>query len=381
MPVLELYIHLPFCVKKCRYCDFLSFQDAYRQCGDEYFTALKEELKYYAAQYGNKSGHSLKSIFIGGGTPGIVNKEEIPALLDTVKAFYQVDCNCEITIETNPGVTGTDKLRVFRESGINRLSLGVQSLDDGVLKSMGRIHNSEDAVKAYEAGRKAGFENINMDLILGYPGQSVSMFRDTLTKVLALGPEHISAYSLIVEEGTALYDDIQHGRTPYPDDEEDRKMYELACEMLDKNGYGRYEISNFAKPGRESIHNLGYWTGVSYLGVGLGAASFLNGVRYKNIIDLSSYLTVKPDNMRDKSETEILSVQELMDEYMMLGFRLKNGPDPEAFREKFGKSYHQIYSEKLKKILKAGLIEPSGEGYRLSAKGLDMGNMVFGEFV
>lgn len=375
MPVLEIYIHFPFCVKKCRYCDFLSFQGIYNQYGSEYFAALKRELEHFTTE------ESVSSVFIGGGTPGLISTEAVQELMETVRKNYRLKDNCEVTIETNPGIVDKNKLRSFRESGINRLSLGVQSLDDNVLKAMGRIHSSEDALKAYNLARNAGFENINTDLILGYPGQSFSSFKNTLNQVLSLEPEHISAYSLIVEEGTALYEDIYNGKIPHPDDDEDRKMYEFACETLEVNGYERYEISNFAKNGRESVHNLGYWMGVPYLGVGLGAASFVDGVRYKNITNLNTYISVSPDNMRDETETEVLTEKELMDEYMMLGFRLKNGPDPKAFMERFGKAYSYVYREKLEKLRRCGFVEGYRDGFRLTEKGLDMGNVVFGEFV
>ncbi|MBE7055877.1 MAG: radical SAM family heme chaperone HemW [Ruminococcaceae bacterium] len=375
---MELYIHIPFCVKKCRYCDFLSFDNAYRTLSEKYFHKLNEELKFYGEQSGNSE---IRSVFFGGGTPGMVSANEILEVMETVKTFYRLSPECEITLETNPGVADYEKLKAFRNMGINRLSIGVQSFDDSVLKNMGRIHSSEDAEKAFVMAREAGYENINTDLMFGYPSQTVDSFIDTLKKAIELSPEHISAYSLIVEEGTKICRDIENGLVPEPEDDVDREMYNAAFKMLTEAGYERYEISNFSKTGRESVHNLGYWTGVPYIGVGLGAASFVEGVRYKNTCDLSRYINSSVYNLRDESETDILSVKGQMDEFMMLGFRLQNGPSYKLFMEKFGVDYKKEYKETLDKLYCKGLITEIGNNFCLTDKGFDFGNEVFGEFV
>ena len=375
---MELYIHIPFCVKKCRYCDFLSFAGMYQGFSKEYFLKLNEELKFYSELY-NKP--LLRSVFIGGGTPGMASSEEIGSVMETIKTFYRLTKDCEITIETNPGVTDFEKLKSFRQSGINRLSIGVQSFDDNVLKTMGRIHTSLDGENAFNMAREAGFENINIDLIFGYPGQNIESFTETLKKTIELSPEHISSYSLIVEEGTCLCDDIGNGKISEPDDEIDREMYSIACEMLVRAGYERYEISNFSKPGKESIHNKGYWTAVPYIGVGLGAASFLDGVRYKNTCDFYHYINSINSDVRNPKDTENLSIKEQMDEFMMLGFRLSEGPSSSLFKEKFGVEYKEEYKETLEKLSGKGLIVEDKRNFRLTDKGLDLGNEVFGEFI
>ncbi len=344
----------------------------------EYFLKLNEELKFYSELY-NKP--LLRSVFIGGGTPGMASEEEIGEVMETVRAFYRLSSDCEITIETNPGVTDYKKLKAFKESGINRLSMGVQSFDDDVLKLMGRIHTSEDAVDAFNMARKAGFDNINLDLISGYPGQSVEAFRDTLKKATELSPEHISCYSLIVEEGTCLCEDIKSGKIPEPEDDIDREMYNTALNLLSKAGYERYEISNFSKPGKESVHNKGYWTYVPYIGVGLGAASFVDGVRYKNTCDFYHYLNSLTSDVRNHEDTETLSIKEQIDEFMMLGFRLSEGPSRKLFKEKFGVDYKEEYKETLEKLSAKGLVTEDNGNFRLTDKGLDFGNEVFGEFV
>lgn len=378
---IGLYLHIPYCVQKCRYCDFLSFAGRYGTDGKMYFNALREELRSLADSFGRESGCRIGSVFIGGGTPSVAESREIAETVELVRRVFYVEKNAEITVEANPGTVTREKLNAFYRAGINRLSLGVQSLDDGVLKAMGRIHSAHEAEQAYDMARSAGFQNINMDLILGFPGQSLSVFTETLKKAVALRPEHISAYSLIVEEGTPLFADIRGGLVPEPEQDADREMYHSACRFLREAGYVRYEISNFARPGYESRHNKGYWTGVYYLGAGLGAASYLPGERFKNTEDMRAYLERPPDQKRDRDFDEFLSLKDEMNEFMMLGFRLAEGPDEGAFAFKFKMPYTQVYRTQLRKLLEQGLIEKSAAGYCLSAKGLDFGNLVFEEFV
>lgn len=378
---IGLYIHIPYCKKKCRYCDFLSFGDRYPIDGSKYFQALRDELGYVSDAFGKHSDYRIRSIFIGGGTPSIAEASEIAGIMDGIRNKFCVDKNAEITVEANPGTVTQEKLNIFYREGINRLSLGVQSLDDSVLKAMGRVHSAREAIEAYDMARDAGFENINMDLILGFPEQSPAVFKNTLQQSIAMGPEHISAYSLIVEEGTPLRNDIDSGFVAEPEQEADREMYHSACSILREAGYVRYEISNFARPGYESRHNMGYWTGVSYIGAGLGAASYMPGIRFKNTENMKIYLESLPDKKRDRGSDEVLSLKDEMDEFMMLGFRLAEGPDEAAFVSKFGMNYTHVYSAQLDKLLREGLIEKHASGYCLSEKGLDLGNLVFEEFV
>ena len=378
---IGLYIHIPYCVRKCRYCDFLSFQDRYAEEGGRYFQALREELVFLSERYGQGSPYAVRSLFIGGGTPSVAESSEIVGLMETVYSRFMVEEKAEMTIEANPGTVTLEKLRIFYRTGINRLSLGVQSLDDGVLKAMGRIHSTKEAISSYEMARQVGFSDINLDLMLGFPGQSVPAFEHTLRQAIAMGPEHLSAYSLIVEEGTPLCADIDDGRLAEPEQEADRAMYHLACRLLTEAGYERYEISNFARPGYESRHNTGYWTGVPYLGAGLGAASNMEGVRFKNTEDMKTYLESLPDKKRDGAYDEPLTRQDEMDEFMMLGFRLAKGPDAATFAARFGVPYTDVYGPRLDKLLREGLIEQCPTGFCLSEQGLDLGNLVFEEFV
>ncbi len=378
---IELYIHIPYCIRKCVYCDFNSYADRYRRDGETYFRALKRELKWRAAAYGKTSPYSIRSVFIGGGTPSVADTKEILSIMRCIFDWYSIEDQAEITIETNPGTIDHEKCRAYYQAGINRLSLGFQSLDDEILQAMGRIHSSEKAVRAYSDAVDSGFENINIDLMLGFPGQRPAVFEKTLAKVIQLRPQHISAYSLLVEEGTALARRIAQGAMQEPGQEEDRQMYRTACQWLPAAGYERYEVSNFALPGFASIHNLGYWTGVPYLGVGLGAASYLEGIRFRNTEDMEQYLKGTPEEETDRDSVEILSKKDRMDEFMMLGFRLAKGPDPQAFWQRFGQRYDQVYTEPLKRLEEQGLIQRLGRGYCLSEKGLDYGNLVFEEFV
>ncbi len=378
---IGLYIHIPYCKKKCRYCDFLSFGGRYPIDGSKYFQALRNELGCLSDAFGKHSEYRISSIYIGGGTPSIAEASQIAGIMDGIRNEFCVDKNAEITIEANPGTVTQEKLNIFYREGINRLSLGVQSLDDSVLKAMGRVHSAREAIEAYDMARNAGFENINMDLILGFPEQRQAVFKNTLQQSIAMGPEHISAYSLIVEEGTPLRNDINSGFVAETEQEVDREMYHNACSILGEAGYERYEISNFARPGYESRHNMGYWTGVSYIGAGLGAASYMPGIRFKNTENMKIYLESLPDKKRDRCFDEVLSLKDEMDEFMMLGFRLAKGPDEAAFVSKFGMNYTHVYSPQLGKLLELGLIEKCTSGYCLSEKGLDLANLVFEEFV
>ena len=285
--MLELYIHIPFCVRKCNYCDFLSFPETDDMI-DAYCRALIEEIK----QTGERvRGESVRSVFVGGGTPSILMPEQITEIFLQIRKSFLLEADAEITIESNPGTLDEEKLQCYQEIGINRLSIGLQSTDDNCLKRLGRIHNFREFEKNYDQARKVGFTNINIDLMSGLPGQSLSQYEETLRRVTDLNPEHISSYSLIIEEGTSFYESEEIVRQ-LPDEETERKMYEQTRDILNAKGYDRYEISNYARKGKECIHNLGYWEQVPYLGVGLGASSYYNKARFSNERNLKKYLNI-----------------------------------------------------------------------------------------
>lgn len=362
MKEIEIYIHIPYCVRKCRYCDFLSYANASCKEKKTYFEKLADSIR-------GDSNYVVRSVFFGGGTPSSVDAEYICGILEKIKKEYRIKDNAEITLEANPGTLTPGKLKAYKDAGFNRLSMGVQSLNDELLKTMGRIHTAEEARQGFKMAREAGFDNINTDLILGYPTQTKKMFGETLDEIIEMGPEHISAYSLIVEEETPLYDAIEKGDLPEPSDEDDREMYRMACEKLKAAGYEQYEISNFAKPGYESIHNTGYWTGVPYIGYGIAAASYIDGKRLSNNEDLLPMLEERVD--KETAEKE----------FMMLGFRLTKGPDSKSFFEMFGEGYEEKFAEILTGLENKKLIDKCETGYRLSAKGIDFANEVFGEFI
>ena len=374
-----LYVHLPFCVKKCAYCDFVSMpgDSALRE---RYVQRVIEEIKDRGISGKRSISGKCDTVFFGGGTPSILDPEQTERILGALRSSFDIAGDAEITAEANPESLTFEKAVALKRIGVNRLSIGFQSLEKRALQILGRAHDAEQAAEAFRNARRAGFENINIDLIFGLPGEPEGEFETTLKKVLAMSPEHISAYSLIVEEGTPLCRDITAGRLPEPEDERDRKDYHLALEMLGDAGYRRYEISNFARPGFESKHNKNCWEQEEYIGFGPAAASFTGRQRYRNNCDITAYAEKGPVIEDDPEMTDL----EMMKEYMMLGFRLAEGPDFQKFQQKYGKNANEIFSGSLKKLESAGLIERTRSikrPYRLTLRGLDLGNIVFGEFV
>ncbi len=367
---IGIYVHIPFCVRKCAYCDFLSFSCCEESWGP-YFKALANEIE--SSPY---SGKAVDTIFFGGGTPSLPSAEYIVNILAKIRGKFRVCENAEITVEGNPDSLSYEKLLAYMAAGISRISMGFQSLDNGMLKLMGRVHDRETALLAFDNARRAGFDNINVDLIFGLPGDDRRAFRETLETLVRLGPEHISAYSLIVEEGTKIAARIDRGELPEPDDGIDRENCHFAAEYLKKNGYRQYEISNFAKPGFESRHNMRYWKQENYLGFGLGASSFMENRRFSNGDNLDEY--VKMNGRPGLREDIGLSENELMDEFMMLGYRMTSGPDFVKFTERYGENPLEKYSEKLGRLCKEGLLD---ENYAVTEKGLDFANEIFEEFI
>lgn len=375
---LELYFHIPFCARKCLYCDFLS-APADGGTKARYMDSLIRETRERAGDY---SDYRVVSVFIGGGTPSMVSGERIAGLLQTVRTGFDLAEDAEITIEVNPGTVDERMLLGYLQAGVNRLSIGLQSADDRDLAALGRIHTYGQFLGTYHAARKCGFQNINVDLMSALPGQTVESYRSTLNKVLALDPqpEHISAYSLILEEGTALYDRYQAGLVHIPDEDTDRRMYQETKRILEGAGYRRYEISNYAKEGFECRHNCGYWQRRDYLGLGLGAASLVDNVRFKNGDGLERYLE-NPLGCRE--EVQELSAAEQMEEYMFLGLRLTEGIASEGFQAAFGRTLEEAYGAVIRKNERDGLLEYRDGGRRLALteRGLDLANYVMAQFL
>ena len=384
---LELYFHIPFCVRKCFYCDFLS-APADEGTIKRYMDALLAETAGSALSYAK---YTVSSIFIGGGTPSVAPVFCIEDMLGTVKEHYSLAQDAEITMEVNPGTVSEKALSRYREAGVNRLSIGLQSADDTELASIGRIHTWEQFLETYTKARKADFRNINVDIMSALPGQTLSRYRNTLEKVLSLepAPEHISAYSLILEEGTHLYDLYEKGMLEIPDEDTDRLMYQETKELLARRGYRRYEISNYAKEGCECRHNRGYWTRENYAGFGLGAASLVENVRFKNGTDLQAYLA---NSSGCREDVRQLSREEQMEEFMFLGLRMTEGVDEGLFRRLFGCGMEEVYGEVIGKNIRDGLLRMdcdfAGKEERaalrrlsLTEKGLDVSNYVMAQFL
>lgn len=368
---ISLYIHIPFCVQKCKYCDFLSFSSL-EEDRNSYIQELKKELQW-KSQWAN--GASVISVFFGGGTPSILRVEQMEELLSLIKEYYTLTEDVEITMEANPGTLTIETLLQYQRIGINRLSIGLQSGDDQELAMLGRIHTWKQFERNYQDARKVGFENINVDLMSALPGQTIESYQKTLKKVVRLDPEHISAYSLIVEEGTPLYED-EILLEKLPGEELDRQMYQMTKEFLHAHGYERYEISNYAKPGYECRHNSIYWTGGEYLGFGLGASSFFKGNRFHNEETLSKYrFDGTPQGV------EVLTKEDKMGEFMFLGLRMTKGVNVEDFYQKFGHTMEEIYGQVIRKHEKEGLLICENGIVKLTDRGLDVSNYIFCDFL
>lgn len=380
MKNIEIYIHIPFCVRKCGYCDFLS-APAGQEIREKYIGALEREMEGRAQMY---EGFQVTTVFIGGGTPSLLGPKGIQGILETLRRCYRVLPEAEITLEANPGTVDHDSLTEFRKMGVNRLSLGLQSSWDGELKALGRIHTWRQFLEAYAGAVAAGFSRINVDLMSGLPGQTPASYQVTLRRVAQLvpAPEHISAYSLILEEGTDFARQFEAGSLKLPDEETERALYGLTEQVLREYGYGRYEISNYAKEGGECRHNLGYWTRENYLGFGIGAASLVENVRFQNGADLQAYLG---DPLGQRELEQRLGVAEQMEEYMFLGLRLTAGVGVERFYEIFHCGLEKVYGDVIRKHVARGLlVYREGEAGRtlcLTPRGLDLANYVMADFL
>ena len=364
---LELYLHIPFCVKKCNYCDFFSASGTEEEQA-AYVSAMVQEIQGYQELYGE---YEVQTIFLGGGTPSLLTPEQIEQIFDAIYHIFSVNENAEITMEMNPGTVDIEKLCAMKAAGVNRLSIGLQSAQNEELKMLGRIHTYQDFLDTYFLAREAGFRNINVDLMSGIPFQTLGGWEDTIKRVAELAPEHISAYSLIIEEGTPFYEKYGEGeraearrRRELPDEDTERLMYQFTKNILQNYGYHRYEISNYAKEGYECRHNLGYWNRTEYLGIGTGAASLINNQRFV-----------------EGGEIEVLTPQNQMEEYMFLGLRRIKGISKADFRRTFGRSVENVYGKVLIHMYQKQLLEDTGDNIRLTEKGIDVSNYVMSEFL
>ena len=392
---LSLYIHIPFCVQKCLYCDFLSFDDVLYAKQLQYMDALRTELRLYQP-YADR--YTVKTIFNGGGTPSTKDESLIEALLTQVRSVFRVDRFAEITIEANPGTLKYTDLLAYQSYGINRLSIGLQSADDEMLKMLGRIHNFDQFVAGYTSARRAGFRNINVDVMSGIPGQDMHSYVDTLTRVMEYRPEHISAYSLQVEEGTKLAED-ENLLGMLPEEETDRRMYAMTKKILRTNGYERYEFSNYCQPGYECRHNIVYWTGGEYIGFGLGASSLFKGERFSNLRNLEQYLelmgeaaklmTPEQDAIRLydavaerlRRDQSAMYVDRRMEEFMFLGLRMIRGVSRMEFKERFNRDMFDIYGAVINRYVDDGFLRLEEDRVALTDAGIDVSNIILADFI
>lgn len=379
----EIYIHIPFCVKKCAYCDFLS-APATKEVQKQYVQRLIQEIS--TSKWARK-GISVPTVFIGGGTPSVLPGDDIVCIMETVRSAFVLDREAEITMECNPGTLTHKKLEAYKKAGINRLSIGLQSANNEELRLLGRIHTYEEFLDSYKLAREMGFFNINVDLMSALPGQTLESYGKTLKQVCELHPEHISAYSLIIEEGTPFYQQYEEdnqlrekGKEPQflPSEEAERKMYEYTKSYLEQMGYHRYEISNYAKEGYECKHNKGYWTRIPYMGFGLGASGLMEETRCQNEGNLAEYL-----QGNFSGQEQILTMKEQMEEFMFLGLRLTEGVSAKKFQELFGKNIQEVYGEKISNLIENKLIEFDllNQELRLTDYGRDISNYVLSHFL
>ncbi|SHJ81413.1 oxygen-independent coproporphyrinogen-3 oxidase [Caminicella sporogenes DSM 14501] len=377
MKQIGLYIHIPFCLKKCNYCDFVSF-DYKEENANLYFKALNKEINLYKDLL---SKYSIKTIFFGGGTPSIINIKDLCNIIDNIYKNFSVLSDIEFTIECNPGTIDEEKLKKYKSFGINRLSIGLQSFNNEILKFIGRIHTKEIFERNYLLARNIGFDNINIDLIYGLPNQSLSDWKNTLKKVVNLKPEHISAYSLKIEEGTRFYDLYKDGNLNLPEEEIDRQMYHYAIDYLKENNIYQYEISNFAKRGYECRHNIIYWQNEEYVGLGLSAHSYINSIRYGNTSDLKSYYNFLNNSKLPIDFKELKKRDDKIVETMFLGLRMNDGVGIQKFKEKFNATPFDVYGKKLYKLQEMGLIDIDDKNIKLTKYGMDVSNRVFVELL
>ena len=373
---MELYLHMPFCVRKCAYCDFLSFPTD-QETQNLYTRRLREDIDAMGKKYGDIP---VDTIFIGGGTPSVPDSALIVGIMEHVRKAFHVAEGAEISMEANPGTVTREKLTDYRQAGINRLSFGLQSANDRELKLLGRIHTWAEFLESFHLARECGFTNINIDLMSALPGQTRESWKDTLKRVTDLNPEHISAYSLIIEEGTPFGEKYgsEEGRKLLPDEDSEREMYHETKRFLRDCGYERYEISNYAKPGRACRHNIGYWTGVPYLGLGLGASSYMDGCRFAVNSDMKQYLEEKPGMFTD---VEKLTKKDMEEEFFYVGLRMTAGVSLSEFERRFGVSAKDVYPGLMETFVEEKAAVFQGDRFVLTDYGLDVSNYIMAQFL
>lgn len=375
--LLELYLHIPFCVKKCDYCDFLSFP-AGPDSKRAYVKALVNEIRATEEKIRLRP---VSSVFIGGGTPSILEPELMSQILSALKECFTLLPDVEFTIEANPGTLTRDKLQSYRSYGINRLSLGLQSTFDEDLAMLGRIHTYAEFEESFRLAREAGFANINVDLISAIPGQTRASWMENLRRIADLEPEHISAYSLIIEEGTPFYDRYEHQELELPDEDAEYEMYEDTLRYLKSRGYEQYEISNYARPGYACRHNVGYWQRSDYLGLGLGASSLISGTRFSNTSSMQEYLELSETPAKLRRDQEVLTPSEEMEEFMFLGLRMTEGVSEKEFRHCFGMDLSEVYGTVLEQYRKSGHLIHEDDRWRFSREGIHVSNWILSDFI
>lgn len=374
---LSLYLHIPFCKSRCSYCDFNTYAGIDHLI-PAYTDALLKELSIRCKMI---ERYSLKTIYIGGGTPSYIHPDLLSRVMEqAVKLFAPKEIK-EISMESNPGTLSAENLRIYKTHGIDRLSIGMQCWQQPLLNILGRTHTVEDFLKSFKMARNAGFANINTDLIFGIPGQTQRMWTETLKKIIALYPEHISCYSMKLEEGTPLFQQVQSGKCRPVSDEDDRHMYYTAVDLLERAGYRHYEISGFALPGYECIHNMVYWKCGEYLGAGAGAHSYVGGERLENEPDIKRYIDMTGDGKEAVIGRKHIGFEESVSEYMILGLRLVEGVSGKEFKSRFGMDLEQTFGEKINRLEEESLVTMENGNLRLTPKGLDLANRVFVEFI
>ena len=379
---LGVYVHIPFCVKKCAYCDFLSMP-ASDEVKKQYTNAVLDEIEDYR-QYVKE--YQVQTIYFGGGTPSLLPAEYIQDILHKLQDVFEIDDlkKIEVTLEVNPGTVDETKWQSYKNMGINRISMGLQSTDNKMLEKIGRIHTCETFLENYQSARNYGFNNISVDIMSALPEQTVEQYKQTIEIVAELSPEHISSYSLIIEEGTSFWEWYSEGgefEQQLPKEDDERKMYELTKEILQKYGYERYEISNYAKKGFESKHNSSYWTGIPYLGIGLGASSYFERERYQNVTDLKAYFEYAGKKEQRIQNREKIGTIEEIQEFMFLGLRRMCGVSKQEFQYRFGQSIEDVYDEVLVELSQKGLLCIEGDKVYLTDYGIDVSNYVFSKFL
>lgn len=374
---LGLYIHIPFCIKKCDYCDFLSWKSTEEE-REDYVQALEKEIRSYrefAREY------RVSTVFFGGGTPSVLTGEQTERILGAVREVFQMEKEPEITLEMNPGTGEMKKLVQYRKMGINRLSIGLQSVKNENLKLLGRIHTYEEFLESCKWAREAGFDNISADLISSLPGQTLDEWKKELEILIETPLEHISVYQLIIEEGTEFYKRYGNREELLPDEETSREIYLWTGEFLKSRGFEQYEISNYARPSRQSRHNLRYWERKDYLGLGLGAASMVHNIRMSNTRDWKKYMENCENPKKFREDVEFLELPRQMEEFMFLGLRNTRGVSRKEFRRNFGRDLELVYEKALNKHLENGMLKTSGDRIYLSEEGILVSNQVLSDFL